>query len=219
MKALPQITGDTLLYGGMAKNLLLHGQFAITDGSGVAHETLIRLPGYPLFLAACFKLFGMDNYNAVSYVQIALELVGCLLLADFVRRTAPDAIRDAAAHCALWLAALCPFTASYAVAPLTETPTLFAIALALWALARFHVRPGWGGALTFTFAITFAALLRPVGRWGGWRWRGRWWWGCGAVEGSRPRGLKPLRKKWRMTYGLKPVPFMGPIRAARLKLR
>jgi hypothetical protein len=49
------------------------------------------------------------------------------------------------------------------VAPLTETPTLFAIALALWALARFHARPDWGNALWFTLAITFAALLRPDG--------------------------------------------------------
>ncbi len=163
MKALPQITGDALLYGGMAKNMLLHSQFAITDGSGVVHETLIRLPGYPLFLAACFRLFGIENYSAVSYVQIALELLGCLLLADTVRRIAPPEIKTGAAHCTLWLAALCPFTASYAVAPLTETPTLFAIALALWALVRFHTRASWVNALAFTFAITFAALLRPDG--------------------------------------------------------
>jgi hypothetical protein len=163
MKALPQITGDTLLYGSMAKNLLLHGQFAITGSDGSVHETLIRLPGYPLFLAACFKLFGASNYNAASYVQIALELVGCLLLADFVRQIAPSAIKTGAAHWTLWLAALCPFTAAYAVAPLTETPTLFAIALALWSLARFHARPASSSALCFTFAITFAALLRPDG--------------------------------------------------------
>lgn len=158
LKAIPQISGDTLLYGNLAKNLL-HGQFALTDGSGVAHETLIRLPGYPLFLAACFRVFGLDNYTAVSYVQIGLELIGCLLLAAFVRQIATEA----AAHWTLWLAALCPFTASYTVAPLTETPTLFAIALALWALARFHAKPGWGSALTFTFAISFAAFLRPDG--------------------------------------------------------
>jgi 4-amino-4-deoxy-L-arabinose transferase-like glycosyltransferase len=159
LKALPQVTGDTVLYGNMAKNLLLHGRYAITDGSGVAQETLIRLPGYPLFLALCFRLFGVDNYKAVSYIQIAMELAGCLLLAAFVRRIASEK----AAHWTLWLAALCPFTAAYAVAPLTETPTLFCIALALWALARFHARPGWGGALAFTFAIVFAALLRPDG--------------------------------------------------------
>ena len=163
LKNLPQVNGDTLLYGNIAGGLLRHGIFAITDGSGVAHETLIRLPGYPLFLAACFRLFGLSNYTAVSGVQIALELAGCLLLADFVRLTAPAAIKTAATHTTLWLAALCPFTASYSVAPLTETPTLFAIALALWALARFHARPRWRTALTFTFAVTFAALLRPDG--------------------------------------------------------
>jgi hypothetical protein len=163
LKDLPQISPDTLLYGGIAKNLLLHGQFAITGSDGVIHETLIRLPGYPFFLAACFKLFGVSNYNAVSYVQIALELVGCLLLAAFVRKTAPPAIRQGAAHWTLWLSALCPFTAAYAVAPLTETPTLFAIALALWSLVRFHANPAWSNALCFTFAITFAALLRPDG--------------------------------------------------------
>jgi hypothetical protein len=163
LKDLPQISPDTLVYGGMAKNLLLHGQFAITGSDGVIQETLIRLPGYPLFLAVCFRLFGVSNYNAVSYVQIALELVGCVLLAAFVRQIAPPAIKEGAAHWTLWLSSMCPFTAAYAVAPLTETPTLFAIALALWALARFHARPVWWNALWFTFAITFAAMLRPDG--------------------------------------------------------
>jgi len=159
LEEFPQVEGDSLLYGGLAKNLLLHGRYAITDGSGVLHETLIRLPGYPLFLAACFRLFGVDNYGAAAYVQIALELLGCLLLAGFVRRIASRG----AALATLWLSALCPFTASYAVAPLTETLTLFAIALALWAVERFHAQPGWGSALWFTFAVTFAALLRPDG--------------------------------------------------------
>ena len=163
LKALPQFNGDTLLYGGMAKNLLLHGQFAISDANGVAHDTLIRMPGYPLFLALCFRVFGLENYTAVCYVQIAMELAGCLLLADFVRRIAPPPLKEGAAHWTLWLSALCPFTAAYAIAPLTETPTLFAIALALWALARFHARPGWPSALAFTFAVCFAALLRPDG--------------------------------------------------------
>jgi hypothetical protein len=163
LKALPQISVDTLLYGSMARNLILHGQFAITDSNGVVHETLIRLPGYPLFLAGCFRLSGVGNYTAVSYVQIALELAGCLLLADFARCIAPPALKTGAAHWTLWLAALCPFTSAYAVAPLTETPTLFAIALALWSLARFHAKSSWANALCFTFAITFAALLRPDG--------------------------------------------------------
>jgi hypothetical protein len=63
----------------------------------------------------------------------------------------------------LWLAALCPFTASYAALPLAETPTLFALSLALWSVACFRDHPRWKYALWFTFAVCFAALLRPDG--------------------------------------------------------
>jgi hypothetical protein len=158
-----EASGDSLVYGQIAKNLLLHGRYALTLGSGEIHPTLIRLPGYPWFLAACFHLFGMENYAAAAWVQIVLDLVGCLLLADVARRIAPSAARCVAAQGTLWLAALCPFTAVYAATPLTEAPTLFVIALALWTAVCFQDRPGWVPALGFTFAITYAALLRPDG--------------------------------------------------------
>jgi hypothetical protein len=156
------INGDMLIYGDLAKNLMQHGQYALTLPGGAVYSTLIRLPGYPLFLALCFKIFGMENYFAAACVQIALDLLGCLLLAGFVRRIVPRR-RQAAALATLWLAALCPFTASYTVAPLAETPTLFMLALAMWAMARFDDEPRWVNALWFTFAVTGAALLRPDG--------------------------------------------------------
>jgi hypothetical protein len=158
-----EVSGDSQLYGGMAKNLILHGSYAVTDGSGMLHSTLIRLPGYPLFLLACFRLFGMENYYAAACIQILLEMVGCVLLALFAWRVSSPASRVHSAHATLWLAALCPFTAIYATAPLAEAPTVFVIALALWALARFQDLRDWGSALAFTFAVTYAALLRPDG--------------------------------------------------------
>jgi hypothetical protein len=163
LKQFFEVNGDSLIYGGLAKNLLLHGRYAITGSDGAVVPTLIRLPGYPMFLALCFRLFGMENYASAGWAQIALELAGCLLLADFARRIAPAPLRRGATHCTLWLAALCPFTAVYAAEPLTEAPTLFVLALALWSAARFRDRPGWGPALFFTFALTYAALLRPDG--------------------------------------------------------
>jgi hypothetical protein len=157
------VNGDSLIYGDLAKTLLLNGRYGLTLGGGAPVPTLIRLPGYPLFLAFCFRVFGMENYFAVALFQIALELLGCLLLAEFAARIAPPALRSGARLATLWLATFCPFTASYTVALLAETLTLFVLALALWAMARFHDRPGWGSALLFTFAITYAALLRPDG--------------------------------------------------------
>jgi hypothetical protein len=158
-----QTNGDTLIYGDIAKNLLRHGQYALTVDSGETFPTLIRLPAYPLFLAACFRVFGLENYAPAAWVQIALDLVGCLFLADFARRIAPKGIGAVAGQCTLWLAVLCPFTAIYSASPLTEAPTLFTLALALWAAALFNERPTWRSALSFTIAVTSAALLRPDG--------------------------------------------------------
>jgi hypothetical protein len=160
---------DELVYGGLAKNLLLHGQYALNGANGQLYPTLIRLPGYPLFLALCFRLFGMENYASAAWVQIGLELAGCLLLADFAGRIAPITQRSGAggrrrvALATLWLAALCPFTAIYAAEPLTEALSLFTVALALWSASRFQEQPAWPSALWFTFAVSFAALLRPDG--------------------------------------------------------
>ncbi len=163
------VNGDSLVYGAIAKNLLLHGRYALTLANGDIHETLIRLPGYPLFLAVLFRLFGMKNYYAAACVQIGLDLAGCLLLAGFALRAA-RAIRPGnepfarrAALITLGLAALCPFTAAYAALPLAEAPTLFSLALTMWAMARFREQPGWASALWFTLGVTWAALLRPDG--------------------------------------------------------
>ena len=132
--------------------------------SGEMYPTLIRLPGYPLFLAVCFRLFGMENYFAAACAQIALELAGLPAAGRVCApHRCPSNASRGAALATLWLAALCPFTASYTAAPLTETPTLFVLALAMWAMARFRERPGWANALWFTFAVTYAALLRPDG--------------------------------------------------------
>ena len=158
-----EVNGDSELYGSMAKNLLLHAQYAVSDQTGALHTTLIRLPGYPLFLAVCFRLFGLENYFAPACVQVVADLATCVLVALVAWRIAPGRWRMAAGHAALWLACLCPFTADYCAEPLTEILTLFSIALALWAVARFQDKADWGSALAFTFAVAFAALLRPDG--------------------------------------------------------
>src|SRR5580698_8643794 len=154
----PEVQGDPLIYGSIAKNWMLHGVYGVTT-SGSLRPTLIRLPGYPLFLVLCFKLFCMEHYHAVMYLQTAIDLASCLLIAAFTRR-----IWNArAAWWALWLAVLCPFTANYAATPLTETLEIFSISLALYALARFLDEPSWGWAILEALAWSYAALLRPDG--------------------------------------------------------
>jgi len=68
-----RVAGDSLVYGGIAKTWLQRGVYGLTEagptpGSIQIRPTLCRLPGYPLFLAACFRLFGMGDYNAALKV-------------------------------------------------------------------------------------------------------------------------------------------------------
>jgi Dolichyl-phosphate-mannose-protein mannosyltransferase len=161
--AFPQIQGDSLLYADIARNWLTHGIYGRSlinpAGTLTISPTLVRLPGYPGFLALCFAVFGKQNYLAVLYLQVVIDLATCLLIADFVRR-----IRgQRAAMAALWLAALCPFTANYVAMPLTETPSIFCVALGLCAFAAVIERPRLGWMLALAFAWSYAALLRPDG--------------------------------------------------------
>ena len=155
----PVLQGDPQIYGDIAKNLLQHGAYGFSNADGSVQPTLIRLPGYPLFLAACFAVLGVGNFVAVMYVQLAADLGTCLLIAAFARRL----MGARAGWLALWLAALCPFTASYVAAPLTETLELFSIALALYAFSRVLDAPGWRWMTVLAGAWCYAALLRPDG--------------------------------------------------------
>jgi 4-amino-4-deoxy-L-arabinose transferase-like glycosyltransferase len=160
--AYPEVQGDPLVYGSIAKNWMLHGVYGSTT-SGELRPTLIRLPGYPQFLALCFKLFGMEHYHAVMFLQTVVDLASCILIAAFTRRI----WNQRAAWWALWLAVLCPFTANYAAVPLTETLEIFWISVAFYALSRFlqadEESPQWRWALLQALAWSYAALLRPDG--------------------------------------------------------
>jgi 4-amino-4-deoxy-L-arabinose transferase-like glycosyltransferase len=159
----PVVDGDSLVYGEIARNWFWHGIYGFTRANAI-HPTLIRLPGYPLFLGICFFFFGVDQYTKVLVLQAVIDLYSCLLVAGFAARM----ISRRAGVATLYLAALCPFTANFVASPLTETPTLFCIALGLYALARYVEQPqfhgrfgGWFWALVFS--ISYAALLRPDG--------------------------------------------------------
>jgi hypothetical protein len=158
------IQGDSLVYGTIARNWLQTGVYGFghqTTAAGltIVRPTLIRLPGYPIFLAICFRLFGMENYRAVLYVQAAADLLTCWQAAALAGRL----FGKRALLPVLWLAALCPFTANYVAAPLTETLVLTTIALAFYAFARWQDAGlglnTWLWVVAFTLA--YSLLLRP----------------------------------------------------------
>ncbi len=157
----PALAGDPQVYADIARNWLQHGVYGVTNET--TRPTLIRLPGYPLFLALCFRLFGLQSVRAVLLVQVAVDLGTCALIAATARRL----WSRRAGMVALWLAALCPFTATYSAALLTETLELLTIAAALFVFVRLVAasdqRLRLGPILLLALPWSYAALLRPDG--------------------------------------------------------
>jgi hypothetical protein len=155
-----RVVGDSLVYGDIAKTWLKHGIYGLsTDGPTGARPTLIRLPGYPMFLAACFRLFGIENYRAVLEAQIAVDLCTCWLASALAGRIFGPRARLPV----LWIAALCPFTANYTAFALAETLVFATIALAFYAFARWQdAGLGYNRWLwVIAAALSYSILLRP----------------------------------------------------------
>jgi 4-amino-4-deoxy-L-arabinose transferase-like glycosyltransferase len=153
---------DTTAYVELARNWFRHGVYGFSKGASI-EPTLVRLPGYPLFLGAVFSVFG-EHLRAAVMIQALVDVLGCWLLWDCARRE----VSRRAGWAVLLLAVFCPFTAVYAVTGLTESLSIFCIALAIWALARAlramrSGRNARGTLLALAAAMACGMLLRPDG--------------------------------------------------------
>ena len=117
--------GDGVVYARMARNMLEQGVYS-TETDAPFSPTLIRLPGYPLFLAGVYSIFGHENNTAVRIIQAVFDTGTCAIIALITFLWTEDD-EDRRKH-ALWaflLAALCPFIVIYTATILTETLTTF----------------------------------------------------------------------------------------------
>jgi hypothetical protein len=128
----PFYSGDTKFYEELARNWLDHGVYGLFI-NGQLMPVDQRMLGYPAFLAVLYAMFGRTRM-AVILAQAGIDLVTCVFAALIASRIAPAAKKSLAATIALWLAALCPFTASYTAAIVTETLAAFFTTLALLVL-------------------------------------------------------------------------------------
>ena len=158
-----EVTGDSLIYGGIAKNLLTERALRADSGNGRdvsdADHGCRGIRCFWRCASSCLEWRTTPRRRGCRLCWNWWDACYWRILRGVLRRQA----QRGAAYCTLWLAAMCPFTAVYAANPLTEGPTLFMIALAMWCVVRFAEQPGWRPALGFTFAVTYAALLRPDG--------------------------------------------------------
>lgn len=133
----PSSAGDTALYETLAQNWLKYSTYGIRI-DGVLTPVDIRMPGYPAYLAVVQAFTNLSGEAARFWVmlgQVVLDLACCVVVAELAARCSGRKQNARKVYLiALWLAALCPFTANYTAVPLTETFTIFWTALALTTL-------------------------------------------------------------------------------------
>ena len=116
---------DGDLYTQIASNVLEHHIYS-RDTDPPFAPTLVRLPGYPLFIAGVYALFGHGNNDALFLVQGVFDTLTCMLIAMLAWLWSPrEGQKRRSALVAFVLAAACPFTTIYSAVLLTETITMF----------------------------------------------------------------------------------------------
>jgi len=142
------LPNDGKLYAQMARNVLEQHVYS--------HETeapyvpsLIRLPGYPLFLATIYSVFGHTSNGAVRIIQALVDTGTCALVALLAFYWQPDEkLKRKTAMAALVLAAVCPFTTIYAATILTEVPATFLVMAMFLAATLAFQAESWKRSLT-----------------------------------------------------------------------
>jgi dolichyl-phosphate-mannose-protein mannosyltransferase len=159
---------DGRLYARIAVNVLEHRSYSIETEEPYS-PTLIRVPGYPLFIAGLYAVFGRDNNRAVRIVQASLDTITCWLTALLALAWAPAGWqlhkRRRLLLIALAMAVCCPFPAIYVTTILTETcTTLLATLCALSATLAMNANrraksAGWWVLAGFSGGL--ATMFRP----------------------------------------------------------
>jgi hypothetical protein len=156
---------DGKVYSQIARNLLEQHVYS-HETEAPYRPSLIRLPGYPIFIAGVYSVFGHGDDTGVRIVQALLDTATCALIALITFLWEPEKkFKRRSSIAALVLAALCPFTTIYVATILTETPTMF-LAVAMSLTATLALNETRNGKVLLLWVATgllcgLAVLFRP----------------------------------------------------------
>jgi hypothetical protein len=156
----PFQAGDSHFYDELARNWLDRGVYGFFD-HGQLMPADVRMPGYPAFLAAIYAVLGR-TVRTVMFVQVFVDLMTCFLVAMIAARFANARRKKSVATVAIWMAALCLFTANYTAVELTEVLAIFFTAAAVLFFLNLLSDPSMDLPLD---PNNKRAVLSFVGRW------------------------------------------------------
>jgi len=140
------LTEDQALYIQLAQ------QFPDSGFLGVTSE---RVPGYPLFIASIYTLFGEEPWNVIS-IQILLDSISCVVIALMAKSLFSKGFWIAGILSAINLNMVI-----LSVSLLTDTLFLFLFILFLFSLLQYlqNARTRW--LILLVLFISLATLVRP----------------------------------------------------------
>ena len=140
------LTEDQALYIQLAQQL---------PGSGLLGIPSERVPGYPLFIASIYTLFGEELWNVIS-IQILLDSINCVVIALMAKTLFSKGF---------WIAGILSAVnlnmVILSVSLLTDTLFLFLFILFLFSLLQYlqNERTRW--LVLLVLFISLATLVRP----------------------------------------------------------
>jgi len=148
---------DQVGYQRLGHALATTGTFTRNPGVQPFVPETIRTPGYPLVVAAAYRVFG-EHHVAVAGVQAAMFAAICVLVFSITARLATRRVALVAAT----LTALYPPIPYYGALVVTEVFTTLIITLALWTSLRAIQDRDRGSFVATGLLLGLAALTRPT---------------------------------------------------------
>jgi len=142
-------------YDEIAINLVEHGSYS----ANLEHwdkPTVTRGPGYPLYLAGAFEVFGVRNTGTAGVIDMLVHALAAALLTDALRAL----VTTRAAVAGGLVFAFWPTTFYYAAKGSSETLLILWLAASLYLLVHFRARPSPFRALGLGACLGLACLTR-----------------------------------------------------------
>lgn len=146
---------DEQAHVSLATNIVQYGEYTF-DPNGV--PTSLRPPLYPAFVAGVFKVFGVNNFQAVRLIQAAISLITVVI----IFRLGRDLMNERAGLCAAGLMCFYPTLLGFNSLILSEVLFTLLLVSGVYSLASGMTHSSYRSLALAGVLLGLGALTRSI---------------------------------------------------------